>query len=28
VPTVIAVTYAGPPDRPSDAWRIVEAGSP
>ena len=24
----ITVTYAGPPDRPSDAWRLVDAGSP
>jgi hypothetical protein len=24
----ITVTDAGPPDRPSDAWRIVDAGSP
>jgi len=24
----IPVTYAGPPERPSDAWRLVEAGSP
>ena len=23
-----SVTYAGPPDRPSDAWRLVDAGSP
>jgi hypothetical protein len=28
LPTVIAVTYPGPPDRPSDAWRLVDAGSP
>jgi len=26
--TEITVTYAGPPDRPSDAWRLVDAGSP
>jgi hypothetical protein len=32
---IIAVTYAGPPDRPSDAWRlhppcgrVPDAGSP
>ena len=25
---MITVTSAGPPDRPSDAWRLVEAGSP
>ena len=24
----IMVTYAGPPSRPSDAWRLVDAGSP
>ncbi len=24
----ISVTYPGPPDRPSDAWRLVDAGSP
>ena len=24
----ITVTYPGPPDHPSDAWRLVDAGSP
>ena len=25
---VIPMTYAGPPDRPSGTWRLVDAGSP